>query len=93
MTWIATRRRPYVAVWLMEQGLLSAEEAEEAHARMLKKRAGPVHRHPLLASHATSNLVSGLVSTLWYRRPFNQSQPSTQIRSTKSPDIRPGRDP
>jgi hypothetical protein len=40
------------------------------------------------------NSVSGLVSMLWYRSPFDQSNPSkAKIPPTKYPADRPGRDP
>jgi len=40
------------------------------------------------------NSVSGLVSMMWYRIPFNQSELSiSKIPPTDSPKVRPGRDP
>jgi len=43
---------------------------------------------------STLNSVSGLVSKLWYRSPFNQSElPVSKIPPTDSPKVRPGREP
>ena len=40
------------------------------------------------------NSVSGLVSNIWYRIPFDQSELSvSKIRPTDSPNVRPGYDP
>jgi hypothetical protein len=49
------------------------------------------------ARHATGcplNSVSGLVSNIWYRIPFDQSELSiARIPLSDSPTVRPGRDP
>ena len=40
------------------------------------------------------NSVSDLVSKIWYRIPFDQSDPSiTKIPPTDPPNVRPVRDP
>ena len=40
------------------------------------------------------NSVSGLISKMWYRIPFDQSEQSkAKIPPTASPETRPGRDP
>jgi len=70
-------------------GEVDVTDADFSEAVIDRYQAGP-HNSSLL----TLNSVSGLVSKIWYRIPFDQSELSiSRIPPTDSPEVRPGRDP
>ena len=73
-----------------------AARAEAVYEEWPGRYCSPRHRHPthVEPSCIGLNSVSGLVSKVWYRIPFNQSELSIwKIPPTGSPTVRPRRDP
>jgi hypothetical protein len=78
--------------------LVSAFSAKKEEARSLRAEVGTKHTaRNVIVTHLSPrflNSVSGPVSKVWYRIPFDQSELSiSKISPTDSPTVRPGGHP
>jgi len=102
MVWSATFARTHLNIALHDgavevQVRVVPDAAHPPRAPLLRRLVRLHRRHPepyLALLHLNLNSVSGLVSKVWYRIPFDQSELSiSKISPTDSPKVRPGYDP